>query len=1413
MADDTLTFIPINDKLKALGVVRLARKSNVIDIGFKGGQTVVFDIDPKKVTNTRDNFEKEARRFPGLSKSTISKASLVLLDSTNNYLQYLLYSKAAAADAPNGKGDREHSQITTLSRNPAAVVTMRLAKKHCQDLFIDTLGQPHAAVKIDKHLEVLPIKSSRFKNWLCKIFYDFSSERKKQVPNKDDQSKEVHSVEDVENETGREGGQEEEDEDSADILTTENLNNVVRVLEAKATFSGNPPRELHLRVARYDDGNTILYDLTNPEWQIVRIAVTGWDIEYAPAVFTRYSNQIPQVYPSKEYPPGIFDIFIGLLNIKNDDDNILLFKVYIIALFYPEIQHPALMLYGEKGTAKSTLMELVKMLVDPSAIQTLAFSRNIESMVQKLAHNYICYFDNVSKITESISDILCRAVTGSGFSKRELFTNDDDIIYNFKRCIGINGINLGATKSDLVDRGLIIEHIPIPKHRKRLLKEIWQKFFEIRPQLLGYIFDILVKVLTFQKQNPDGLRLSEYPRLADFAEVGEIISRCMDNRPGKFIEAYFRNIELQTRDVVENDVVGKAIEIFIDSRVPPLWNGTITELLDLLTKIAQDNLKIKTSNGKLWPQAPNSLSRRINLIKADLRSIGILVEKDSLDKNNRQWTIRKLADINHESNGIIITGRNNILYQQQIIRNQTYQKVEHISPEQPYRLNPENCAQIISDNPGHISFEPNHISPFISPEQNAKNPAQNEQLRRSGDSGDICSLSSSLQIHQTKSLPNELHDDRTNDNNDGAIILKPPVTPSPKVKKVLDKYLAFDFEWDINTHMLEAASFVDSLGNSKVLLRSDFDNCSEKELLKCINSKIMEYDWSIGWNSTGHVNNAETAKNSDLAILHERCIANDIQSIVSLSRNGVPYIGYPKHIDLCNVYSKVMVQDTIYKKAYRTHKLDEVSKALLGYGKYKDFSGKDFKSLPIEEQIEYSLRDSELVIELSKHNDFEVLDAMYAISEITGLDFELVCKTNLSKWWSAIFDRMVKDREYQARTATSFNGTYYEGAEVLRPKQGLYHNVAVVDAVSLYPSVAINYNISFDTINCACCKDDPNARITLDGEFLKDCKFIKQDNCWICRQKEGAFPKKLKVFKEERLRQKKLGNNSKQLALKILINGAYGCFGFPGYAYYDPRVAELVTAYGRQILSKMQDAAIELGFEIIYGDTDSLFLHNAPKESLSKFKDLCNADLDIELEIKNTYFNFILSNVKKHYLGYGVNDKGKEVLDIVGFEGNKNDRPEYVNHVFKQLVNDIVKDGIDPIPNLRRAMYDLEQVRCIINPDLLKISKILGENPEDYKSQTCQAAKIGKALGAKKGDLIQYFDSDIKKTGKSWSEDPADMDTAKYKQMLWNTVKEILYIAGYSVEDLSNEFGVKNPKKNNKKSEKTMNDEDGHGNA
>ena len=314
----------------------------------------------------------------------------------------------------------------------------------------------------------------------------------------------------------------------------------------------------------------------------------------------------------------------------------------------------------------------------------------------------------------------------------------------------------------------------------------------------------MVKVLQFERDNVEGLKLKEYSRFADFVEVAEIISRCMGNEPGKFIEVYNRNLNLQTKEVIESNIVGQAIEIFIDSQVNKIWVGTITALFELLTKIAGDNLKINTSNAKLWPQASNILSRRINEIKPDLREIGITIEKNSLDKSNREWTIK--------GNG----------------NRAIYEKNEHISPEQPYRLKPENCAQITRDNSGDMSFDVNHISPCISPEENGENCAQNEQLRRSGDTGDICTISSQKQTELPKQLQEWCN---------GTV----PKPVPPKVSDILGNYVAFDFEWDPDTHVLEAGSFVDSSGHEEVMLRSDW-NYSEINLLDHINDKLMEYD-------------------------------------------------------------------------------------------------------------------------------------------------------------------------------------------------------------------------------------------------------------------------------------------------------------------------------------------------------------------------------------------------------------------------------------------------------------------------------------------------------------------------------------------------------------------------------------------
>ncbi len=113
------------------------------------------------------------------------------------------------------------------------------------------------------------------------------------------------------------------------------------------------------------------------------------------------------------------------------------------------------------------------------------------------------FFDNVSSISEDESDLLCRAVTGAGFSKRALYSNDDDFIYKFKRALGVNGINLATTRADFLDRSLVIKLKRIPKDKRRKKEDIDREFEELRPFVLGYIFDILVKVLKYREETKE----------------------------------------------------------------------------------------------------------------------------------------------------------------------------------------------------------------------------------------------------------------------------------------------------------------------------------------------------------------------------------------------------------------------------------------------------------------------------------------------------------------------------------------------------------------------------------------------------------------------------------------------------------------------------------------------------------------------------------------------------------------------------------------------------------------------------------------------------------------------------------------------------------------------------------------------
>jgi hypothetical protein len=500
-----------------------------------------------------------------------------------------------------------------------AELLLEIANEYCGNkLFIDEYQVPHAAIRVNSHLETLPLNSSRFREWLTRTLY-----KEKKM-----------------------------------LVDSQMLKDIIGVMRAEAKFGDNCKNiNLDLRVRQSQSNNKIswYYDLTNEKWEFIEITSEGWNIVDNLIIFRRFNNQLPQVYPSGEYDPDIFDKYMNLLlnvNVENENtkkEYMLLLKCYIISLFIPEIPKVVLMPHGHQGSAKTTLMESIKILVDPSIIKTLSFPRDINELVQQLSHNYVTYYDNVSFLKDWISDQICRAVSGGASSKRVLYTDDDDYIYTLKRCIGINGINLAATKPDLLDRGITIQLRRIEDSNRRKEQQIKEAFQEMRPQLLGYILDILVKVLKFKETTE--IELTECPRMADFAEYGEIISRCMGYPENEFLKAYQNNTKIQTEELIESNQIATCLRelMFTKYEAEIEWRGTSSALLNDLETIT-DGLRIDI-RGKYWPKSPNALSRRLNELIPSLREVGIEIEfiRNPDSKRTRIIRIRKLSSKSSKS--------------------------------------------------------------------------------------------------------------------------------------------------------------------------------------------------------------------------------------------------------------------------------------------------------------------------------------------------------------------------------------------------------------------------------------------------------------------------------------------------------------------------------------------------------------------------------------------------------------------------------------------------------------------------------------------------------------------------------------------------------------------------------------------
>jgi primase-polymerase (primpol)-like protein len=394
-------------------------------------------------------------------------------------------------------------------------------------------------------------------------------------------------------------------------IGSEVIKNVISVLEGKARFGGDK-KTLNNRVA-FVNGE-LWYDLTNEQWQSVRISKDGWAIvNETPILFKRYSHHHPQVLPAVH---GNIKLILKYINIVSEEQK-LLYLVFLVSCFIPDYPHPAIIIFGAQGAFKSTASKITVKVVDPSLLDVSTMPKKNEALVQNLDHHYFTFFDNVSHITEDISDGLCRAVTGGGLSKRKFFTDEDDVIFSFKRCIGINGINNVVTRPDLLERSLLIELIRVEDKNRKNEADLYESFDKDLPFILGGIFDALVVAL---RKRPD-ITIENPPRMADFAFWGCAIAEALGYTKEQFLNAYKDNSTKQTEMLLGDNIVATAIIHFMDGKDE--WQGSSTKLLDLLgTQAFFENVDTRE---KYWPKGASILSRRLNELSTSLKQIGLSV--------------------------------------------------------------------------------------------------------------------------------------------------------------------------------------------------------------------------------------------------------------------------------------------------------------------------------------------------------------------------------------------------------------------------------------------------------------------------------------------------------------------------------------------------------------------------------------------------------------------------------------------------------------------------------------------------------------------------------------------------------------------------------------------------------------------
>ena len=497
------------------------------------------------------------------------------------------------------------------------------------------------------------------------------------------------------------------------------------------------------------------------------------------------------------------------------------------------------------------------------------------------------------------------------------------------------------------------------------------------------------------------------------------------------------------------------------------------------------------------------------------------------------------------------------------------------------------------------------------------------------------------------------------------------------------------------------------------------------------------------------------------------------------------------HLDLYRTMSNRAFQIYAFGQKYSDFSLNSVSKGLLGEEKI-DY-GVELNDLTLYQTANYCQNDARLTYNLTAFNNDLLMNLLIVISRIARMPIDDISRMGVSQWIRSLLYYehrqngilIPRRQELDNRSSNVVNEAIikdkkFRGGLVVEPVEGIHFDVTVMDFASLYPSIIKVKNLSYETVRCShdACKKNT----------------IPQTNHWVCTKKNGLTSVLIGSLRDLRVNYYKnmakkdtLTVEEKQLftvvsqALKVILNASYGVMGAEIFPLYFLPAAEATTATGRHIILDTINKCKESGIDVLYGDTDSLFVKKPTSKQIEDIITKAKMDHNVELEIEKEYRYVVLSGRKKNYLGVTKNGK----VDVKGLTGKKSHTPPFIKTLFYELL-DILSE-IKTVEEFERAKNKIsdkitECARKVQAKEIplqdLAFNVMISKAPRDYTKTVPQHIRAAKQLESireiKKGDIISYVKI-LNKPGVRPIEmaRKSEIDTSKYMEFMESTLDQL----------------------------------------